>query len=143
MKSLFTKLIKWIFKHPVYPISLIAVVFILSSGYLLTKYLRTQDQLKQLTEKTIDKTPEIINQVGKLIQLPADETPTVATITDKEKLKDQPFFTQAENGDNILIYLQAKKAIIYRPSINKIIDIAPVNTGTTDQTPKPSPTSKP
>ena len=101
---------------PIYIISLIAILAITTSGILFFK----------LQQKNLDHTPKIINQVGKLMLLPIDETPTVATIADKNKLADQPFFTQAENGDSILIYLKAQRAILYRPSINKIIDISPI-----------------
>ena len=60
------------------------------------------------------------------MELPTDETPTIATIADKDKLKDQPFFSKAENGDKILAFNKAMLAILYRPSVNKIINVAPI-----------------
>lgn len=72
---------------------------------------------------------ELSAEVGKLIVLPADESPTVATVSDPEALKDQAFFTGAKQGDKVLIYTNAKKAILYDPSIKKIINIAPINIG--------------
>lgn len=93
---------------------------------------------------------KLIEAVGKLIVLPQGEEPTLATVSDPEKLRDQPFFKNAELGDKVLIYSQAKKAILYSPSKNKIIEVAPVNlnapspttplplaTSTTQQPPKP------
>ncbi len=68
--------------------------------------------------------------MGRLITLPEGEEPTVATITDIEKLKDQTFFQKAKNGDKVIIYTNAKKAILYDPIARKIIDVAPVNIGT-------------
>lgn len=68
-------------------------------------------------------------QVGKSMVLPTDEQPTVATVTDVEKLKEQPFFSKAKNGDKVLIYTQAKKAILFDPLANKIIEVAPINIG--------------
>lgn len=72
---------------------------------------------------------KIISQVGKLIVLPKGETPTIATLTDMERLKEQLFFANAKKGDKILIYTSSKKAILYNPESNKIIEVAPVNIG--------------
>ena len=63
--------------------------------------------------------------ISKHMLLPTDEEPAYATITDKEKL-DTPFLKQAENGDKLLIYQNNQKVIIYRPSIDRIIDVGPV-----------------
>jgi hypothetical protein len=73
-----------------------------------------------------DDVAGVIAQVGELITLPEGETPTVASVADLDKLRDQPFFAYAEVGDRVLIYRQAKKAYLYRPSINKLIEVAPV-----------------
>lgn len=78
------------------------------------------------SKSDLDKT---IASVGKLMVLPADETPTMATVSDPAKLKDQPFFVNAKSGDKVLIYSNARKAILYSPSQNKIIEVAPVNLG--------------
>ena len=72
-----------------------------------------------------------VAKVGKLMVLPTDETPTMATVSDPVKLKDQPFFVNAKTGDKVLIYSNARKAILYSPSLNKIIEVAPVNLGAT------------
>jgi hypothetical protein len=62
--------------------------------------------------------------VGRLYELP-DEAPTLATIVDKEQLQGQEFFNRSQNGDKVLIFPQAKKAILYRPSTKKIVEVAP------------------
>ena len=83
----------------------------------------------------VKKNPQVVSQqevtyltdkVSKLLQLPKDETPTVATVQDKEKLKDQPFFKDSQNGDKLLIYTKAQKAIIYRDAENRIINVGPI-----------------
>lgn len=81
----------------------------------------------------VDKT---IDAVGKLYSLPEDEKPSVATVQDKTKLTDQPFFAKAENGDITLIYSTAKLAILYRPSSNQIINVSSV---TIQDQPTPAP----
>lgn len=75
-------------------------------------------EVKTLTEK-----------VGRLIVLPKDEDPTIATVSDPEALKDQTFFADAKKGDKVLIYTNAKKAILYDPTLNKIITVAPLTIG--------------
>ena len=70
---------------------------------------------------------QIVDKVGKLIELPENEEPTLATISDKDKLKDQAFFLNAQNGDKVLVYEKAGKAILYRPSTGKIVEVAPLN----------------
>ncbi len=66
----------------------------------------------------------LIGEVGKLLALPENEAPTVATVADPSKLANQPFFAKAQAGDKVLIYTDNKKAILYRPSEKKIIEVA-------------------
>lgn len=77
---------------------------------------------------------KLIDEVGKIIILPQGEDPNVATVTDIEKLKDQPFFVDGKNGDQVLLYTNAKKVILYDPSSKKIVNVAPLTVGNT-QTP--------
>lgn len=69
---------------------------------------------------------EVVAVVGEYMELPQEEVPTIATVIDKEKLQDQPFFSRAENGDKVLIYTNARKAILYRPTTKKVIEVAPI-----------------
>lgn len=71
----------------------------------------------------------VVSVIGKYMDLPSDEEPTLATVTDKEKLKDQPFFKNAQNGDKVLIYPKAAKAILFRPSTGRVIEFAPLILG--------------
>lgn len=69
----------------------------------------------------------VVGRVGKIILLPAGETPTLATVTDVHKVSDQTFFRNAKNGDKVLVYTQAGQAFLYRPSENRIIAVAPLS----------------
>ena len=115
---------------------IIAILFIAAIGtaaFYVKRYHESQQQVKKLASNpTITAQQEqqdLISKVGRLTVLPTGETPTIATVTDISKLKDQPFFANALNGDKVLIYTGAKKAYLYRPSTNKLINIAPVNIG--------------
>jgi hypothetical protein len=77
-----------------------------------------------LVQKQTDK---LIADVAKLMTLPTDEVPTVANVSDAAKAKEQSaFFKDAQNGDRVLMYVKAGQAILYRPSTNKIILVAPL-----------------
>lgn len=80
-----------------------------------------------------EETQKLLSNISALIVLPEGETPTVATVTDLETLKDQPFFAKAQIGDKVFIYTNSRKAILYNPATNKIVEVAPVNIG--DQPP--------
>lgn len=104
-----------------------------SSYYFFNQYKKTQLLLNNPTLAAKEETKKITDQVSKLMVLPAKEEPIVVTVLDKNKLKDQDFFKKAENGDKVIVYSVSKQAILYRPSINKIIQVAPLNLGETNQ----------
>ncbi len=80
--------------------------------------------------RTDDKTT-IIQNIGNHVLLPVGEEPVFATVTDPLKLADQPFFLSAETGDKVLVFPRAKKAILYRPSTDRIIEMMPIDLGAT------------
>ena len=104
-------------------VSGLSILLIVISLVFFGKY-RIEKVDSSLREKT--ETEELVKEVGKLILLPIDEIPTIATVSDKEKVKDQVFFLNVENGDKLLAYTRSMQAILYRPSINKIINVAPI-----------------
>ncbi len=70
---------------------------------------------------------QTVSDVAELIVLPEGETPIVATITDAEALKrDQAFYQDAQNGDVLLVFNQAQRAMLYRPSAHRLINVAPI-----------------
>lgn len=70
---------------------------------------------------------QLTTTISKFMDLP-DETPTLATVTNKDDLQKNALFDKAENGDKVLIFTKAQKAILYRPSQKKVIEILPINT---------------
>ena len=74
-------------------------------------------------EASSDETKVLVEKVGELLELPEEEVPTVATVADVTKLQDQVFFKNAQNGDKVLVYTKANKAVLYRPATGKIIEV--------------------
>lgn len=122
---------------------LIALVAIpVAVGLFSTVQHKNAKSSKVLAAKT--QVDDIMVKVGKLMDLP-QETPTVATVSDASKLAGQEFFAHALNGDKVIIFPIAKKAILYRPATNKIIEVALYNppSVTPEASVEPSPTSVP
>lgn len=115
-------------RSPVKVVVTVIVFLLLACGIAGTVYFYNKyQQLKAdpvVAAKEINK--EILENVGKLTVLPSGEEPTIATVSDKDKLNTQIFFKDAENQDKLIVYVTTKKAILYRPSTNKIINIAPI-----------------
>jgi len=107
---------------------LIALIVWLGYGYLTTK--NQLEQAKNSPSGTgTTQTDQLVGKVGQLVDLPQGETPTIATVNDAAKLKNQAFFSSAKDGDKVLIYSKAGKAVLYRPSTNRIIEYSTVNLG--------------
>ncbi|MFA7315117.1 MAG: hypothetical protein WC025_04305 [Candidatus Magasanikbacteria bacterium] len=114
-------------------------LLLLASIYFLFSYLKAQKELKYLKDPAAQEAvtkvenEKLINTVGKLIELPVNEEPIIGTVQDAEALaRDQQFFANAKNGDRVLIYKNT--AVIYRPEINKLINMGPVYINATSTT---------
>lgn len=107
--------------------SIIIIGLLIATGYFAYQYSVLQKTFGS-QKASLEEAHKLTSEVGKLMLLPA-ETPTIATISDINKLKGQAFFQNAKNGDKILIYANAKEAILYRPQDHLIIGVAPVTIG--------------
>ena len=111
------------------------------AGYAKYDDLKKENQrLSNPQEAAKSEADRIKKEIASLIEVPNDEEPTIATVVDPAKLGDQAFFSKAQKDDRVIIYAKAKKAILYRPSTNKIIEVAPLNIGDTQAT-TPAPTA--
>jgi len=111
-----------------------------TAGWYYYQYKKLSDAPAKAAMQAEAEITTIVASIEKGMLLPPNETPTLATVTDKDKLASQPFFSQSQNGDKVLLYTQAGKAILYRPSIQKIVDITSIRT-TTDATQSAQPES--
>ena len=114
---------------------LVAIAGIVSVGVLWVKIQRIQSP-------SISKDSEIkqiVHDLSQYMILPTDESPTIATVTDPSKLQDQPFFAHALAGDKVIVYANARKAILWRPSVKKVVEVSGLNIPTA-QAPSPTKT---
>lgn len=105
------------------------VVTIMSAGLIIYFRHGPPSFKKDINTIRQNETEELLANIAKFVVLPEGETPTIATVNDPDKLKNQPFFARAKKGDKVLIYAGARKAILYDPVANKIVEIAPINPG--------------
>src|SRR4051812_31442361 len=87
----------------------VVVILILGAGGTTAYFYKKYSSVKN-TEANVAKADSqtTVAAVGKLIVLPTDEDPTVATVTDPSKLQNQTFFAHAKVGDKVLLYVKAK-----------------------------------
>jgi hypothetical protein len=80
-----------------------------------------------------------VKKVAGIVELSnPDEKPSeIATIEDTRELSNNAFFDRAQNGDLVLIYSVSKIAVLFRPSIGRVIAIGPVDSGG-ETTPTPT-----
>jgi hypothetical protein len=123
------------YSYPVKNLLLIgaAALFLISmSAYFLIAYQNNQADPNAALQK---ETRDLTGRIGRFMELPVGEQPTLATVTDQEKLKGQDFFAHAQNGDKLLVYSKAKKAILFRPSTGKIIEVSNLISGDSQSQP--------
>ncbi len=104
----------------------IAAVLVAAVGYLVYGYANAQTELARLNGGSGSEVQSLVNQIGRYLVLP-DEAPTLATVNDVSKLKNQEFFKNAQNGDKVLIFSKAGRALLYRVSTKKIIEYSKVD----------------
>lgn len=109
----------------------VVLLILVVAGYLTYNYYLTQRELSEYLQDTdvlaIKDKNELLKKLQEIALLPQDEEPTIATVNDAFRLRGQKFFAQAENGDKVVIYKKAQRAILYRPSTGMIVESAPVN----------------
>jgi len=104
------------------------VTLIIASAYFYNRYKKTELLLNNPTLAAKEEVAAVTAKLGLLMELPKEEA-VIVTVLDTNKLKGQQFFANAKNGDKVLIYSKANKAILYRPATNMIIEVAPVQMG--------------
>ncbi|MFZ2555697.1 MAG: hypothetical protein WAX57_02565 [Minisyncoccia bacterium] len=111
-------------------LALISLLVVGGAGYAVYARVVKSKNLSYAAAGIVDpEAANMVEKVGKLMLLPEDEQPTLATVSDLGSLEGQLFFANAELGDIVLMYPKASRAILYSPSRNKIIEVAPITVG--------------
>lgn len=108
-------------------LSLLVIAGFGASVYFYTQYQKSQQLFNNPGLASQLQIQDTTKKISVLMTLPTDEQPTIATVADVTKLKDQVFFKNAKNGDKVLIYTKNRKAILYSVGMNKILDVEPIN----------------
>ncbi len=102
----------------------LVLLFFSTTVYFFSKYRSLANGPEKAAQ---DEVSQIVKEVSKLIVLPANETPTLATVTDPSLLANQPAFRDAKKGDKVLIYQAAGTAVLYDPVAKKVLNIIRLN----------------
>ena len=118
------------------PLKVLVIIIVIAVATVPSYYFYHKNQVTEAllsdpntaSKQVVD---EIVKKVSHHILLPSAEQPTLATVSDISKVRGQPFFQNAKNGDKVLVFTQARKAYLYRPSRDLIIEVAPLNVDST------------
>ena len=103
------------------------IIVLIAGAFFYWKTYTSTDAYKQANKEKINK--EMIVKVSKLMMAP-EEVPTVFEVSNADTLKgNQAFFKDVSNGDYLLVYSIAAKAVIYNPSKNIIVNVGPLSYG--------------
>ncbi len=106
-------------------LTIITLASIVSAASLYKEVQELKSAKTKTESQQVNEVERIKEKVSKLINLP--EGPVfVGTYSSDSKLKEQAFFAAAKDGDKYLIFSESGKAMIYRESENKLINVGPI-----------------
>lgn len=85
--------------------------------------LSVENRIDRIEKAKNDAERSLIEEVNALILLPSGETPRIATVVDPSQYANDPLLSQSQVGDKVLVFEKALKAVLYRPSEKKIVDV--------------------
>ena len=107
-------------------VTFFVVIILFGGGYLLyTKYISGFISRYQVDRQS----KAILTEVGKVVFLPEEEKPEVATILNAEQLKiNDSFFASAKNGDATLFYDKSGMIILFSMESHKLLNMGIIAT---------------
>jgi hypothetical protein len=99
-------------------LSVLCVLALVVAGYSFYLYYNLPAQQEQRELR------HLMEAIGGGVDLPSLETPRLISVNDENKSESRVFFQKAESGDKILLYQGGRRAILYRPSLARVVDMA-------------------
>ncbi|HUB93509.1 MAG TPA: hypothetical protein VMB52_03320 [Verrucomicrobiae bacterium] len=108
-------------------VSLLTIVLVGSAGFGIYSFHAWRNAVADnpLTQQ------QQVTQYVNTIAITPNENPQIATVKDASKLTSGALARITKNGDILLIYSQANRIIVYRPSVHKIVDMLSIQTNST------------
>lgn len=115
-------------------VSVLVIVVALAGFLAYREYSHTKDVANDPELAKQEEIKKTIKDVASHVQFNGVDKAVVSTVNDNElaNLQKQDFFKEAQAGDKILVYAESKRVILFRPSLNKIVNMTQlsVTTGT-------------
>lgn len=111
-----------------YLLQVIVVVLLIVGAWLVfTDKIQLDSAPKTDVEATEAEIDSLLEKISVHMILPSAEKPVLATIIDADKLSlEDPFYAGAEDGDKLLIWSAERRAIIYSPSRDIVVNMGPI-----------------
>lgn len=110
-------------KKKIFWITLITIALV--AIYTLIMGMIYKNQMASKKKAQAKEQLQTVDKIGKLLRLP-NETPIFTTVYNEKDFENNNLFRAVKKGDKILLFINAKQAIIYRPSSNQVIEVLPV-----------------
>jgi hypothetical protein len=104
---------------------MILVVIGLLCTYALIMGAIYKNQIASQKKAQAKEEKQTVDKIAKLLRLP-DENPIITTVYNEKDFENNNLFRPVKKGDKILLFINAKQAVIYRPSNNQVIEVLPV-----------------
>jgi hypothetical protein len=135
----------WMIEHAIKIFwSIFAVVFLIALFFVSRHFIpRTHNGEQPVVNEqhprefgdTPDEIERLLTRVESHILLPSGKNFEVYTVTDLTPLAGNAFFERAEVGDKVIIWADVRKAILYSPIKDKIIEVSHVDLVSSTSTP--------
>jgi hypothetical protein len=121
-------------------IAVIGVAVVVVGGLVYISLRRPVDvetqralDIAEQRDKLESEIEKLVNKVGRHALLPQGEVPRLITLDTLDKVQiDAEFYRLAEVGDKVLVYELNKRAYLYRPSEDRLVNISTVEFVETD-----------